>query len=81
MSGQDDGTEWLYDLLQDVQLEQFIAKIRDSLQITRLNHFDFVLPEDLEKVGISKPGVRRLLDAVKKQKSATWRKNLMNKVF
>lgn len=52
----EDGTEWLYELLQDVQLMQFLIPIRDDLQITRLEHFDYVRPEDLEKIGLSKPG-------------------------
>ncbi|KAI4461260.1 tyrosine-protein kinase [Holotrichia oblita] len=52
----EDGTEWLYELLQDIQLMQFLIPIRDDLQITRLEHFDYVRPEDLEKIGLSKPG-------------------------
>lgn len=52
----EDGLNWLYEILQDVQLSQFLAPIRDDLQITRLEHFDYVKPEDLEKVGLSKPG-------------------------
>ncbi|XP_014674284.1 PREDICTED: activated CDC42 kinase 1-like [Priapulus caudatus] len=73
--GEDDGVAWLYDLLAEVQLEQFFVKIRDELQVTRLSHFDYVKPEDLEKIGMSRPGVRRLMDAVKKCKAAgrrTW---------
>ncbi|KAG1683039.1 Activated CDC42 kinase 1 [Nymphon striatum] len=80
MTASDEGIDWLYELLQDVQLEKFFVKIRDNLQVTRLNHFDYVQSEDLEKIGISKPGVRRLLDAVKRQKSATWRKNILHKI-
>lgn len=52
----EDGTEWLYELLQDIQLIQFLIPIRDDLQITRLDHFDYVRQEDLEKIGLSKPG-------------------------
>lgn len=48
----DGGLEWLYELLQDVQLEQFFTRFRDDLQITRLSHFDYVQSEDLEKIGI-----------------------------
>lgn len=57
----EEGLNWLYELLQDVQLSQFLASIRDDLQITRLEHFDYVKPEDLEKVGLSKPGVLYLI--------------------
>lgn len=52
-----------------------------TLQITRLAHFDYVHAEDLEKVGISKPGVRRLLDAVKKKKLQLWNRKFWNKLF
>ncbi|GBP15089.1 Activated CDC42 kinase 1 [Eumeta japonica] len=31
-------TEWLEDLLKEVQLEQFLERIRDDLQVTRLAH-------------------------------------------
>ena len=33
MATEDTGIEWLYELLQDVQLEQFFARIRDDLQV------------------------------------------------
>jgi hypothetical protein len=35
MEGEEEGRGWLYDLLADVQLEQFYTKIRDDLQVTR----------------------------------------------
>lgn len=73
----DDGIEWLYELLQDVQLEQFASRIRDDLQVTRLSHFDYVRTEDLEKIGMGKPGIRRLLEAVKKRKAAQWKRSLL----
>ena len=47
-----DSSEWLFGILQQVQLEQFYVRIRDHLQISRLSHFDYVTPEDLEKVDI-----------------------------
>jgi len=30
-----DSADWLLELLQDVQLEQFYVKLRDNLQVTR----------------------------------------------
>lgn len=30
-----DSGDWLLELLQDVQLEQFYVKLRDNLQVTR----------------------------------------------
>lgn len=77
----EEGIEWLYDLLQDVQLTQFLTCIRDDLQITRLDHFDYVQPEDLEKIGLSKPGVRRLLDAVKKRKAQQWKRSILARIM
>ena len=76
----DEGTEWLQELLRDVQLSQFFTRIRDDLQVTRLHHFDYVQPEDLEKIGLGKPGIRRLLDAVKKKRAAQWKKTLITKI-
>ncbi|XP_033207300.1 activated CDC42 kinase 1 isoform X1 [Belonocnema kinseyi] len=76
----DEGTEWLQELLRDVQLSQFFTRIRDDLQVTRLHHFDYVQPEDLEKIGLGKPGIRRLLDAVKKKRAAQWKKTFITKI-
>lgn len=80
-SEDDSGVEWLYEILREVQLEQFFLKIRDDLQVTRLRHFDFVQTEDLEKIGMGKPAARRLLDTIKKHRSAMWKKNLLNKIL
>ncbi|XP_049823460.1 activated Cdc42 kinase Ack isoform X2 [Aethina tumida] len=77
----EEGIEWLKDILQDVQLIQFLVRIRDDLQITRLEHFDFVKAEDLENIGLSKPGVRRLLEAVKKKRAQQKKRNLINKLI
>ncbi|XP_043932961.1 non-receptor tyrosine-protein kinase TNK1 [Protopterus annectens] len=65
----EDGTEWLLGLLQEIQLEQFYLKIRDELNITRPIHFDYLKPTDLDKIGMGKPGQRRLLDALKRKRS------------
>ncbi|XP_063232759.1 activated Cdc42 kinase Ack [Bacillus rossius redtenbacheri] len=75
------GIECVYELLQDVQLEQFLTRIRDDLQITRLSHFDHVQPEDLERIGMGRPGVRRLLEAVRKRKTQQWRRNLLTRLI
>lgn len=76
----DEGTEWLHELLHDVQLTQFFTRIRDDLQVTRLHHFDYVQPEDLEKIGLGKPGIRRLMDAVKKRRANQWKRSLITKI-
>ncbi|XP_013107988.2 activated Cdc42 kinase Ack [Stomoxys calcitrans] len=74
-------TEWLEDLLKEVQLEQFLERIRDDLQVTRLAHFDYVQPEDLERCGLGKPAIRRLMEAVRKKKAHQWRKNILSKLI
>ena len=61
-------SEWLFELLHQVQLEQFYVRIRDELQVSRLQHFEYVQPEDLEKIGMSKPAAKRLLDIIKKRR-------------
>ncbi|XP_031757306.1 activated CDC42 kinase 1 isoform X4 [Xenopus tropicalis] len=77
----DEGSEWLLELLSEVQLQQYFLQIRDDLNITRLSHFDYVKNEDLEKIGMGRPGQRRLLDAVKRRKAICKRKSWMSKVF
>lgn len=52
----EDGLDLIRDVLVDVQLSQFLIPLRDDLQITRLEHFDYVTPSDLENIGLSKPG-------------------------
>lgn len=53
----EEGTEWLLELLTDVQLQQYFIRIRDELNVTRLSHFDYVKNEDLEKIGMGRPGL------------------------
>ncbi|XP_043926220.1 activated CDC42 kinase 1 isoform X2 [Protopterus annectens] len=77
----DEGTEWLLELLTEVQLQQYLLRIRDDLNVTRLSHFDYVKNEDLEKIGMGRPGQRRLWEAVKRRKAMCKRKSWMSKVF
>ncbi|KAL4220792.1 non-membrane spanning protein tyrosine kinase [Mactra antiquata] len=76
-----ESSEWLYDLLTEVQLEQFFTKLRDDLQVTRIAHFDYVKVEDLEKIGMGKPAVRRLLDAIKRKKTNLRKKGILEKIL
>ena len=76
--GDADSPEWLLELLNEVQLDQFYVKLRDNLQVTRLSHFDYVKCEDLERIGMGKPAVRRLMEAVKKRRVR--KKSLLDKV-
>ncbi|XP_029471577.1 activated CDC42 kinase 1 isoform X2 [Rhinatrema bivittatum] len=75
------GSEWLLELLTEVQLQQYFLRIRDDLNVTRLSHFDYVKNEDLEKIGMGRPGQRRLWEAVKKRRAMCKRKSWMTKVF
>ena len=45
--------------------------------LDRLSHFDYVKAEDLKKIGIGKPAIRRLVDAVKKKRR---KKSVFDKV-
>ncbi|XP_060555189.1 activated CDC42 kinase 1-like isoform X2 [Ruditapes philippinarum] len=76
-----ENSEWLYELLTEVQLDQFFSKLRDDLQVTRIAHFDYVKTEDLEKIGMGKPAVRRLLDAVKRKKTTLRKKTILDKIL
>ncbi|XP_025926722.1 activated CDC42 kinase 1 isoform X1 [Apteryx rowi] len=77
----EEGTDWLLDLLTELQLQQYFLRIRDELNVTRLSHFEYVKNEDLEKIGMGRPGQRRLWEAVKRRKAMCKRKSWMSKVF
>ncbi|KAG9274243.1 non-receptor tyrosine-protein kinase TNK1 [Astyanax mexicanus] len=77
----DQDTQWLYQLLAEVQLERFYLRVRDGLNVTRIEHLDYVKEADLEQIGISKPGQRRLWDAVKRYKTNARPRSWMSKVF
>uniref|UniRef100_A0A674P9Z5 Activated CDC42 kinase 1 n=1 Tax=Takifugu rubripes TaxID=31033 RepID=A0A674P9Z5_TAKRU len=77
----EEGTEWLLELLTDVQLQHYFLRIRDELNVTRLSHFDYVKNEDLEKIGMGRPGQRRLWEAIKRRRALYKRKSWMSKVF
>uniref|UniRef100_A0A672T317 non-specific protein-tyrosine kinase n=1 Tax=Sinocyclocheilus grahami TaxID=75366 RepID=A0A672T317_SINGR len=76
----EEGTEWLMELLTEVQLQQYFMRIRDELNVTRLSHFDYVKNEDLEKIGMGRPGQRRLWEAVKRRRAMCKRKSWMSKL-
>lgn len=59
----EDGIDLVKEVLNEVQLSQFFLPIRDDLQITKLEHFEFVKPEDFDPVGLSRPGTVYLLCA------------------
>lgn len=57
----EEGTDWLLELLTELQLQQYFLRIRDELNVTRLSHFEYVKNEDLEKIGMGRPGAYILL--------------------
>ncbi|XP_056156314.1 non-receptor tyrosine-protein kinase TNK1 isoform X2 [Lampris incognitus] len=77
----DQDTQWLYQLLAEVQLEKFYLRIRDGLNITRIEHFAYVKEADLEQIGISKPAQRRLWDALKRYKTNMRPRSWIAKAF
>ncbi|XP_053199478.1 non-receptor tyrosine-protein kinase TNK1 [Scomber japonicus] len=77
----DQDTQWLYQLLAEVQLEKFYLRIRDGLNITRIEHFSYVKDTDLEQIGISKPAQRRLWDALKRYKTTSRSRSWIPKVL
>lgn len=77
----EEGSDWLTQLLREVQLEQFYKRIRDELNVTRPGHFDFVKPFDLDNIGMGRPAQRRLLEALKRRKPPIRPKTWMYKMF
>lgn len=53
----DHDTQWLYQLLASVQLERFYIRMRDGLNVTRIEHLNYVKEADLEWIGIGRPGM------------------------
>lgn len=48
--------------------------------MSRISHFDYVTLDDLDKIGMGKPGARRLMEAIKKRKNKIRNKNLVQKI-
>lgn len=68
------------DLLKDIQLEQYYRQIHGKLHVTRLSHFDHVMEEDLDDLGMAKPEQRRLFEALKKAKKKSLFSSFRRKV-
>ena len=56
----EEGSDWLLELLMEVQLQQYFLRVRDDLNVTRLSHFDYVKNEDMEKIGMGRPGTEHV---------------------
>ncbi|KAM5215060.1 non-receptor tyrosine-protein kinase TNK1 isoform 4-T4 [Hipposideros larvatus] len=77
----DVGSLWLLRLLRDIQLAQFYRPILEELNVTQLEHFDFVRPEDLDSIGMGRPAQRRLAEALKRHRSRHKPKNWVYKIL
>jgi len=73
------GHQWLIEILEEVNLQDFYSKLTNELQLSKLSHFDFVNEEDLIQMGLSRPASRRLLAAVERRKLFV--SNLKNRIF
>ncbi|XP_038061181.1 activated CDC42 kinase 1-like [Patiria miniata] len=71
--------DWLKELLEETQLQQFFSSIHENLHLSRLEHFDYVKSDDLEKIGMGRPAVRRLMDAVKRRRRRTFLGRVLNR--
>src|ERR1700712_1360182 len=60
--------DFLFHLLKEEDLLSYYDVIKNSLQITRLAHFEFVTPADLEKTGLSLPRAKCLLNSAKRMR-------------
>ncbi|CAG2174157.1 unnamed protein product, partial [Oppiella nova] len=72
----------LYDLLVEVQLEQFLDAIQ-AIHVTLVDHFDKVIISDLTdpRVGMGAPAARRLIAAAKTRIRDRKRKHILNLIL
>lgn len=75
---QTDEDKLLFQILKEEKLDEFHNLIRDELLLYSLQHFEFVNVEDLEKIGISRPAGRRLLNNIRKKIKARKLNNYLN---
>ncbi|CAF1037794.1 unnamed protein product [Adineta steineri] len=79
MGETEDGLHRVIEVLSETDLSGYLSRIRDDLQVTKLSHFEYVQANDLERIGLSKPAIRRLLATIKqKQRSSNTKKQLSN---
>ncbi|KAL3317132.1 tyrosine kinase, non-receptor [Cichlidogyrus casuarinus] len=57
---------WLQDFLSSIQLSSFYELFVNKLQVTELDHFDYVNSSDLKRIGLSSAAILRLVDALKR---------------
>ncbi|CAF1593450.1 unnamed protein product, partial [Adineta ricciae] len=74
MGETDDGLHRVIEVLAETDLSGYLSRIRDDLQVTKLSHFEYVQANDLERIGLSKPAVRRLLATVKQKQRLNTKK-------
>jgi activated CDC42 kinase 1 len=74
MGETEDGLHRVIEILSETDLSPYLSRIRDDLQVTKLAHFEYVQSSDLERIGLSKPAIRRLLAAVKQKQRSNLKK-------
>ncbi|CAF2640487.1 unnamed protein product [Rotaria sp. Silwood2] len=75
MGETEDGLHRVIEILSETDLSAYLSRIRDDLQVTKLSHFEYVQTSDLERIGLSKPAIRRLFAAVKRKQRSNAKKN------
>ncbi|KAL5961607.1 Activated Cdc42 kinase Ack [Taenia solium] len=58
-------SDWLWRFLDEVQLPDFYDAFKNVLQVTQLQHFEFVHTADLHRIGLSAPAIGRIKEAIK----------------
>ncbi|CDS38231.1 activated cdc42 kinase 1 [Echinococcus multilocularis] len=58
-------SDWLRTFLDEVQLPDFYDAFKNVLQVTQLQHFDFVRTADLHRIGLSTPAIGRIKEVIK----------------
>ncbi|CAF0898238.1 unnamed protein product [Rotaria sordida] len=71
----DDGLHRVIEILSETDLSPYLSRIRDDLQVTKLSHFEYVQTNDLERIGLSKPAIRRLFAAIKRKQRSNTKRN------
>ena len=74
----DSESDRLHSFLHGIQLDQFHDPLRDTLHVTRIEHFEHVEQSDLLQVNMTMPEIRRLLDNLKKTKRK--KENFLTKI-
>jgi hypothetical protein len=65
----------LKDFLKTIELDDFYGLLVDRLQVRSISHLNYVKDKDLQRIGMSKPAIRRLIDSFNKYKKQKTRES------